>query len=64
MDKFKRTFITDFMAHASDADPEAALILKDTLSLIWKEFYEEYEWVSIDDLDDRYSKFVTTETSC
>jgi len=34
MDKFRRTFITDFMAHASDADPEAAFILENTLSRI------------------------------
>jgi len=41
MDKFRRTFITDFMAHASDADPEAAFILENTLSWIWEEFREE-----------------------
>ncbi|MBW2034802.1 MAG: hypothetical protein JRI94_14690 [Deltaproteobacteria bacterium] len=59
MEKFRRTFITDFMAHASDADPETASMLEKTLSLIWEEFREEYELVSISDFDGRYSKFVT-----
>jgi hypothetical protein len=64
MTGFKESFIRDFMAYAADSEPEAALILKDTLSLIWKELCEEYKWVSIDDLDERYSKFVTIETCC
>jgi len=60
---FKRIFIRDFMAHAAESDPEAASILEDTLSRIWGEFLEEYEHVSISDLDRRYSRFVIIDTS-
>ena len=59
MDEFEETFVKDFMSYAFDADPEAASILGDTLSLIWQEFSEEYEWVSLRDLDSRYSKFIS-----
>ena len=59
MGEFEETFVKDFMSYAFDADPEAAPILRDTLSLIWQEFSEEYEWVSVRDLDSRYSKFIS-----
>ena len=59
MPGFEEIFVKDFMSYASDADPEAASILRDTLSLIWHEFREEYEWVNLDDLDARYSKFIS-----
>jgi len=58
MPGFEGTFVNDFMAYAADSDPEAASILEDTLSLIWQEFREEYERVSLSDLDERYSKFL------
>lgn len=58
MPGFEKTFVRDFMSYAPDAEPEAASILWDTLSLIWHEFREEYEWVILDDLDARYSKFI------
>lgn len=58
MPGFEETFVNDFMAYAADSDPEAASILEDTLSLIWQEFREEYERVSLRDLDERYSKFI------
>ena len=47
------------MSHALNADLEAASILRDTMSFIWHEFREEYEWVVLDDLDARYSKFIS-----
>jgi hypothetical protein len=59
MPGFKEIFIKDFMTYVSNADPEAASILRDALSFIWQEFREEYEWVSLDELDARYSKFIT-----
>jgi hypothetical protein len=49
------------MAHASHYEPEGTSILEETLSLIWEEFRKEYEWVSADDLDARFSRFVTIE---
>jgi hypothetical protein len=55
---FQETFVEDYMAYASDADSESASILRDTLSLIWQEFEEEYEGVSLSDLDGRYSSFI------
>lgn len=63
MHGLKETFIRDFMAYASNSEPEAKSILKETLSLIWQEFRKEYEWVSIDDLDARFSRFVTIEAN-
>jgi hypothetical protein len=58
MTGFQETFVEDFMAYASDADSESASILRDTLSLIWQDFQEEYEGVSLSDLDGRYSSFI------
>lgn len=55
---FEERFVRDFMALAKDSDTEAAEILKDTLVLIWQEFIEEYQDVSLQDLNGRYSKFI------
>lgn len=59
IDPFEERFVSDFMSHSGDADPEAASILKDTLTLIWQDFSKEYEWVWPHDLDSRFSMFVT-----
>jgi hypothetical protein len=59
MPGFEEIFVKDFMSYALNADPEAASILTDTLSFIWHEFREEYEWVILDELDARYSKFIS-----
>jgi hypothetical protein len=63
MPGFEEIFVKDFMSYALNADPEAASILRDTLSLIWHEFQEEYAWVILDDLDARYSKFISILSS-
>jgi hypothetical protein len=63
MPGFEEIFIKDVMFYAPDADPEAASILRDTLSVIWHEFQEEYEWVDLDNLDARYSKFISILSS-
>ena len=55
---FEEVFVNDFMAVASVLEPEAAATLKDTLSLIWQEFCQEYDWVDVDDLDPRFSKYI------
>ena len=57
MSSFEQVFIKDFMAYASGLEPEESANLKDILSLIWKKFREEYEWVSIIDLDERFLGF-------
>ena len=61
MPEFKETFIKDLMAPATSSDPEAATILGNKVSQIWEEFHEEYERVSIGDLDRRSSRFVSIE---
>jgi hypothetical protein len=58
MTAFQESFVEDFMAYASEAESESASVLKDTLSLIWQKFQEEYEGVSLSDLDGRYSSFI------
>ena len=55
---FEEVFVKEFMATASEFDTEDAATLKDALSLIWQEFCEEYDWVNVDDLDPRFSKFI------
>jgi hypothetical protein len=60
---FEETFVGDFMAYASDTDAEAASILNETLSLIWKNFMEEYQFVNVDDLDGRYLRHISIASS-
>ncbi len=55
---FEEVFVKDFMASASGFEPEDAATLKDTLSLIWQEFCQEYDWVDVDALDPRFSKYI------
>ena len=58
MPGYEERFVRDFMMFAADSEPEAAAILEDTLALIWQEFNEEYQDVSLEDLDARYSRFI------
>jgi len=60
MKGFKSVFIKDFMDYAADLKPEAAGLLKDTLSLVWEKFIEEHAWVATADLDGRFTKFLIT----
>ena len=55
---FEEIFVKDFMVYASGFEPEDAASLKDTLSLIWQEFCKEYDWVDVDALDPRFSKYI------
>ncbi len=59
MPGFTARFIKDMTAHASDLGPEDMEFLEQTLSLVWQEFREEYEWLSIDDLNSRYSRLIS-----
>jgi len=56
--EFKQKFVRDFVALDSSVEAEDAETLKATLSLIWEEFGEEYQWVSASDLDGRFTKFI------
>lgn len=57
MPGFRETFVRDFMGHASDLDPDLTDVLEDTLSQVWQQFSEEYAWVTVSDLDERFAKF-------
>jgi hypothetical protein len=59
MPGFGEGFVEDFMAVAAESDPETAAVLRETLTLVWQEFQEEYGWVSPEDLDERYAKFIS-----
>lgn len=55
---FEEAFVKGFMAAAPGFDTREAATLKDTLSLLWQEFCQEYERVRIDALDARFSKYI------
>ncbi len=55
---FEEIFVKDFMVYASGFVPEDGASLKDMLSLIWQEFCKEYDWVDVDALDPRFSKYI------
>lgn len=59
MTRFRETFVEAFAAGDPDIDPEAEGLLRETLSLIWQQFEEEYAHVALKDLDRRYSTFIT-----
>ncbi|MBU0988917.1 MAG: hypothetical protein KJ823_01900, partial [Proteobacteria bacterium] len=55
---FEEAFVKEFIAAAPGFDTREAATLKDTLSLLWQEFFQEYERVGIDALDARFSKYI------
>ncbi len=55
---FEEAFVSDFMAYATQMDTKTIALLRETLRLIWQEFVEEYRWVSLEDLDGRYCRFI------
>ncbi|MFO7785111.1 MAG: DUF6178 family protein [Desulfatiglandales bacterium] len=63
MAAFEGEFVDDFLSFAGDSDSEAASILREALVLIWQEFQEEHQWLSPEDMDGRYSKFITIRWS-
>jgi hypothetical protein len=63
MPGFKSIFVKNFMEYASDFDKEDKKTLKHTLSLIWQKFAVEYQWVPGDDLDGRFTKFISIKPS-
>jgi hypothetical protein len=58
MSGFKEVFVEDLMSHASGLDLNDTGLLKETLSILWQEFVEEYAGVAIDDLDERFSRLI------
>jgi hypothetical protein len=55
----EEAFVGDFLSYAGDLDSEASSLLRQALVGIWREFHDEYEWVSGEDLDARYSRFIS-----
>lgn len=51
-------FVKDFAGYAQNLGEEDKTRLGEVLGLIWQEFQDEYEWVSVPDLDPRYSRFL------
>ncbi|MCP4665055.1 MAG: hypothetical protein GY849_01710, partial [Deltaproteobacteria bacterium] len=58
MPGFEAVFVRYFLGYVSDFEPEARGILKETLTLIWDEFRDEYAWVPADNLDGRFSGYM------
>ncbi len=61
MPGFEDVFISDFMGFVSDLEPEQKADLRAVLSLIWREFAEEYESVTETDIEGRFSKYLEIE---
>ncbi len=58
MPGFEEVFVRDFSGYADHLEAESVAALKDVLSLIWREFSEEYEWVSQKNLDEKFQRFL------
>jgi hypothetical protein len=63
MAAYEDVFVNDLMVGASGWDPAAATTLKDTLSLIWQGFCQEYERVPVNALDRRFSAYIIIRPS-
>ena len=63
MPGFRDIFIKDFTSFIPDIELEDARILKETLSLLWQGFFEEYAFVATAELDGRFIKFILTRPS-
>jgi hypothetical protein len=55
---FEEVFVGDFLVYISHLEAGSVAVLKDVLSLIWREFSEEYEWVSLKNLDEKFQRFL------
>ncbi|MBW2129578.1 MAG: hypothetical protein JRH13_09465 [Deltaproteobacteria bacterium] len=58
MEEGGKRFIEYFMAYATDSPPDVRLLLREALAWVWKEFQEEYAWVSLGDLDGRFLRHI------
>jgi hypothetical protein len=57
MSPFEDVFVRDLSSFTTISDPDSVIHLKETLSVVWQAFSEEYTWIT--DLDGSYSKFIT-----
>ena len=58
MPGFEEVFVRDILVYANHLEAGSVAVLKDALSLIWREFSEEYEWVSQKNLDEKFQRFL------
>ncbi|OPX34084.1 MAG: hypothetical protein B1H12_10690 [Desulfobacteraceae bacterium 4484_190.2] len=58
MPGFEEAFVKDFLSYVDHLEAGSVAVLKDVLSLIWREFSEEYEWVSQKNLDEKFQRFL------
>jgi hypothetical protein len=59
MSGHEKAFLREIMSHVDSHWPEA----EDVLSQMWEEFQKEYERMSLQELDPRYSRFITIEAA-
>ena len=58
MPGFEEVFVGDLLVYANHLEAGSVTVLKDVLSLIWREFSEEVEWVSQKNLDEKFQRFL------
>ena len=63
MKKYKERFVNFYCHEGLPLEKEEHELLPQTLSLLWEEFREEYQWIKEEDLDPRFSKFVRIKPS-
>ncbi len=63
MKGYKERFVNLFFQKDLPLSKEERELLVETLSLLWDEFREEYQWIKTEDLDPRFSKFVRIKPS-
>ena len=60
MSEYEEVFVND-LSQQMDITGDDMLILKETLSFLWKQFRIEYEFIKIPDLDPKYMRFFCVE---
>ncbi|MBN1278135.1 MAG: hypothetical protein JXA35_11665 [Deltaproteobacteria bacterium] len=55
---FENIFVSFFLKFSREDMPEDRLALKDALSMIWKDFSNEFEWTSAKELSHRFSESI------
>ena len=58
MPGFEEVFVRDILGYTDHLEAGSVAVLKDVLSLIWREFSEEVEWVSQKNLDEKFQRFL------
>jgi hypothetical protein len=59
MHKFENAFLEEMIRLASVPDEGGENVVAETLALLWQRFREEYEQLALEDLDRRFSRYLT-----